>query len=123
VASRFTSQAWSPGRSPFATSSYRKAHRARLAFHGGSDHGQRPKERFKVNSLQLVSPRDPELPAGGSAAVCCPREKTLIARLLERAGRAGSLPEIVPTSFPPPWSRLSIAEFDRQTLWRAGGAL
>jgi hypothetical protein len=83
----------------------------------------RPKERFKVNSLQLVSPRDPELPAAGSEAVYCPREKALIARLLERAGKAGSLLKIVPTSFPPPWSRLSIPEFDRQTLWRAGGAL
>jgi hypothetical protein len=39
------------------------------------------------------------------------------------AGKAGSLPEIVPTSFAPPWSRLSIPEFDRQTLWRSGGAL
>ena len=83
----------------------------------------RPKERFTVNPLQLVSPRDPKLPPGGSEAIYCSREKALVARLLERAGSAGALPEIVPTSCPPLWSRLSIAEFDRQTLWRAGGAL
>jgi|GEM_PF-5809551 len=83
----------------------------------------RSKERFKVNPLQLVSPRDPRLPAGGTEAIYCSREKALVARMLERAGAAGSLPEIVPTSCPPPWSRLSIPEFDRQTLWRAGGAL
>jgi len=83
----------------------------------------RPKERFKVNSLQLVSPRDPKLPESNGEAAYCPKEKALIARLLKRAGKAAALPAILATSCPPPWSRLSIAAFDRQTLWRAGGAL
>jgi len=83
----------------------------------------RPAGKLYANPLQLISPRDPELTAGGPAPLHCPREMALIQRLCERATAAAHiLPPIVSTGAAPPWSRGTISDKVRRTLWRAGGA-
>jgi len=81
----------------------------------------RPAGTLYASQLELISPRDPELTAGGPPQ--CPREIALLQRLRERATAAAHiLPAIVPTGAAPEWARGTLSAEDRHTLWRAGGA-
>jgi hypothetical protein len=86
-------------------------------------HTGRPVGRIYANPLQLISPRDPELTAGGATSLQCPKEMALVQTLYLRAGAASYiLPRIVPTGTMPLWARGTISSKARHALWRAGGA-
>jgi len=90
-----------------------------LATAGITDSG-RPTGTTDVFASQLACLRDPSSPDG----VIDSDEQALIARLRERAGRAGhSLPSILPTKEKPPWSRGKLAPMARLVLVRSAGVV
>jgi hypothetical protein len=82
-----------------------------------SDSG-RPLGLVNAFASQLACLRDPSTSAGQAD----PDEQALIAKLRERAARAGfSLPDILPTPEKPPWSRATLSKMTRLVLVRSAG--